>query len=248
MKKSLVVLGVVCVMASVSMAEVLTFSWTRVTAFDIKVNGSTVNNAFSANKNVTYFLNAVISEAPLPTGYGLSDVALTFTLPTNIGGIITGSVAWVDPINQGVGGFTKVDPAYIDSNADGRLDQAVQASLGGTNWALGTVPVTFEDYQTDGGSYLQPSQPALIQNLAQIRFNTGPGDVSATEFTADLVVHVVVNDASRHWGGDSTAAHKAAFDSTPDFDITIPLNVVPEPATLAMLAIGAVGALLRRKK
>lgn len=227
MKKATVVMAVLCFVVSMSQASILQ-GW--LTADTVTTAGQTYS--------VNIWLEVVPDTSRGETlasiaNQGISDVAVSILTSNTIGVteplpasiVLPGVVKTV--FNSTVFDFNTVPASRVDGDGDGDLD-AIQAT------------------GADSGSSLSVGVGTPVLLCTE----------SWTEIiAARATLHIVLATNSRHWdlsdplGDGSDRNLFTGFATGVNHDgVDLVVGPVPEPATLTLLAMGAVGLLRRRNR
>jgi|SaaInl4_150m_RNA_FD_contig_31_1800216_length_1022_multi_4_in_0_out_0_1 hypothetical protein len=258
--KKLSILLVVALVASAASANVLDGNtrlyWrdndgapndSRVTAApgDVVFIQLSINSTSNQGNGKDYFLNAsfdaadgVIDTTAAPGGFVTvdTDMYMTFRDYQNPGGS-SWNYTGVEIISYGAG----FDTLNIDFNGPTNLYPYSNPNGGDTGGApigeTGTAgALTASEYFTTLGS-----GGVVAGFWVPIASDATPG--STTFF--DVVVTSSGAWGGAGWGGALTEAGTGAYD---DATYAMQISIVPEPATMSLLAIGGIAALIRRKK
>ncbi len=189
------------------------------------------------------------SSDPVSAGSSLDDVRLEVDLSVD-GGIatMTFSNASVSPENSAV--FKMITVDLIDSDTDQAIlwDPVIRDDLsdGSYTWGSYNTLPGFNPMITDGESMIElnAANPAPQNGLL-------PGESLVVEFSTYLADGAGIADyLSAFGGGDDTSNYSLGFHAistdTIENDGSLSGARVPEPATLGLLATGAI-ALIRRR-
>ncbi len=203
-------------------------SWNRANNTSTAIGGNTLvgNNATSGPLRGLYTFDLASLEALLGPGEELqvNSVSVTFTANNNDGGFTAGESEAFDVVRT-AGNY--VDQSYDDLGWD--VDPSA-----GLVAVLGSFTVT--DGAVLGDTFVPVSTSAFAEAIE---------DIVNVDSASRLNI---VLKAQTETTTDSNNFLRLYGTSSPGTPLEVDYTIVPEPATVALLAFGAAGVLARRRK